>query len=84
MDVSDAKRLKALEDENGKLKRLLADAMLDASALRELLAKCMTRPAFARVFVLMINSCINVSGLSRVDRCCGQAMMRFARYVPNK
>jgi hypothetical protein len=44
----------------------------------------MTRPAFARVFVLMINSCINVSGLSRVDRCCGQAMMRVARYVPNK
>ena len=39
MDVSDAKRLKALEDENSKLKRLLADAMLDASALRELLAK---------------------------------------------
>jgi hypothetical protein len=28
MDVSDAKRLKVLEDENGKLKRLLADAML--------------------------------------------------------
>ena len=44
----------------------------------------MTRPAFARVFVLMINSCINVSGLSRVDRYCGQAMMRVARYVPNK
>jgi len=39
MDVSDAKKLRALEDENGKLKRLLADAMLDASALRELLAK---------------------------------------------
>lgn len=39
MDVSDAKRLRALEDENGKLKRLLADAMLDASALRELLQK---------------------------------------------
>ena len=30
MDVSDAQRLKALEDENGKLKRLLADAMLEA------------------------------------------------------
>ena len=29
MDVSDARRLKALEEENGKLKRLLADAMLD-------------------------------------------------------
>ena len=39
MDVSDAKKLRALEDENGKLKRLLADAMLDAAALRELLAK---------------------------------------------
>lgn len=39
MDVSDAKRLRALEDENSKLKKLLADAMLDASALRELLAK---------------------------------------------
>ena len=39
MDVSDAKRLKALEEENGKLKKLLAESMLDASALRELLAK---------------------------------------------
>jgi putative transposase len=39
MDVSDAKRLKALEDENGKLKKLLADAMLDNSALKDLLAK---------------------------------------------
>ena len=39
MEVSDAKRLKALEDENAKLKKLLAEAMLDASALRELLAK---------------------------------------------
>lgn len=39
MEVSEAKRLRALEDENGKLKRLLADAMLDASALRELLTK---------------------------------------------
>jgi putative transposase len=39
MDVSEARRLRALEDENGKLKRLLADAMLDVSALRELLEK---------------------------------------------
>ncbi|ANY82913.1 transposase (plasmid) [Microvirga ossetica] len=39
MDVSEAKRLKALEDENAKLKKLLAETMLDASALRELLAK---------------------------------------------
>ena len=39
MDVSDAKRLRALEDENSKLKRLLADAMLDNSALKDLLSK---------------------------------------------
>jgi putative transposase len=39
MDVSEAKRLKALGEENAKLKKLLAEAMLDASALRELLSK---------------------------------------------
>lgn len=39
MDVSEAKRLKALETENAKLKRLLADAMLDNAALKDLLAK---------------------------------------------
>ena len=39
LEVSEAKRLKQLEDENAKLKKLLAEAMLDASALRELLSK---------------------------------------------
>ncbi len=39
MDVSEAKRLKALEEENAKLKKLLADQMLEAAALRELLGK---------------------------------------------
>jgi putative transposase len=39
LDVSDARKLRALEAENAKLKKLLADTMLDASALRELLAK---------------------------------------------
>lgn len=39
MGVSEAKRLKALEDENSKLKRLLADAMLDNTALKGLLGK---------------------------------------------
>jgi len=38
MDVSEAKRLKALEDENAKLKKLLAEQMLDTAALRELLS----------------------------------------------
>ena len=39
MSVSDAQRLRALEDENGRLKRLLADAMLDKAALNDLLSK---------------------------------------------
>jgi len=39
MDVSEARRLKALEDENAKLKRLLADAILDNVALKDLLGK---------------------------------------------
>jgi putative transposase len=39
MDVSDAKRLKALQEENAKLKKLLAESMLDVATLRELLGK---------------------------------------------
>ena len=39
MDVSEAKRLRALEDENARLKRLYADAMLDNAGLKELVAK---------------------------------------------
>ena len=39
MELSDAKRLKQLEDENAKLKRLLADTMLDNVVLKDLLGK---------------------------------------------
>jgi len=39
MEVSEAKRLKALEEENAKLKRLLADAMLDNAGLKDLLSR---------------------------------------------
>ena len=39
LTVSEAKRLKALSDENTKLKKLLAEAMLDNAALKELLSK---------------------------------------------
>lgn len=39
MDLSDAKRLKQLEDENSKLKRLVADVMLDNVVLKDLLGK---------------------------------------------
>ena len=39
MDVSEARRLKALEEENAKLKRMLVDSMLDSVALKDLLGK---------------------------------------------
>ena len=39
LEVSDARRLKQLESENAKLKRLVADLTLDKEALKELLAK---------------------------------------------
>lgn len=39
MEVSEGRRLKALEDENTRLKKLLAEQMLDAAALRELPSK---------------------------------------------
>lgn len=39
MDVSDARKLKQLEDENGKLKKLLAEAMLDITMLKDLNSK---------------------------------------------
>lgn len=85
MEVSEAKRLKTLEDENTKLKRLLADAMLDNAALKDG-KECMVRLVRARVrdIVNDDSSCINVSGLSRVDCGCSQAMMRSAHAVPNK
>ena len=39
LEVSGAKRLRALEEENAKLRRLLADAMLDDAGLKELLSR---------------------------------------------
>ena len=39
IEVSEAKRLQALEEENRKLKKLLAEAMLDQAALKEFLTK---------------------------------------------
>lgn len=39
MDASEAKRLRELESENAKLKRIVADQMLDMTAMKELLAK---------------------------------------------
>lgn len=39
MEISDARKLKALEDENRRLKKLLAESMLDVATLREMMGK---------------------------------------------
>ncbi|WP_094194448.1 IS3 family transposase [Bradyrhizobium viridifuturi] len=66
MDVSEARRLKALEDENAKLKKLLAEQMLDAAALRELLFKKMVGPVAKRAGVAHLRA---VMGLSERRAC---------------
>jgi len=63
MDVSEAKRLKGLEDENARLKRLVADAMLDNAALKDLLGKMYGPPRYCKVYVGDAPACVNVSGL---------------------
>ncbi|MGR6465806.1 IS3 family transposase [Rhizobium sp. PAMB 3182] len=66
MEVSEAKRLKALEDENARLKKLLAEQMLDAAAVRELLGKKMVGPAAKRDAVTHLKT---VMGLSERRAC---------------
>ncbi|WP_395775075.1 IS3 family transposase [Agrobacterium pusense] len=66
MEVSEAKRLKALEDENAKLKKLLAEQMLDTAALRELLSKKMVGPAAKRDAVAHLKA---IMGLSERRAC---------------
>src|SRR5215468_6213032 len=51
MEVSDAHKLKALEEENRKLKKLLAEAMLDVATLREALGKKLLTPSSRRMAV---------------------------------
>ena len=60
MDLSEAKRLRQLEEENAKLKLLLAEMMLDASALRELVAK-MVGPAAKREGVAHLQAMMGLS-----------------------
>ena len=82
LEVSEAKRLKGVESENARLRKLLADAMLDNAALKDLLAKNVwSAPSVQGSWTRHDDSCVNVSGLSRVGCCCSQAMMRSARIV---
>lgn len=61
MTVSEAKRLKALEDKNAKLKKLLAEQMLDMAAMRELLQKKMATPVAKREAVAHLKAQLGLS-----------------------
>jgi hypothetical protein len=54
MEVSDAKRLKGLDDENRRLKKSLAEAMLDNAALKDLFWKKKLKPVAGRTAVARI------------------------------
>src|SRR4051812_46962792 len=62
LDVSEAKRLRALEDENTRLKRLLADSMLDNAALKDLFGKEVVTPAGKRKAVVHLRDEFGMSG----------------------
>ncbi|WP_088930276.1 IS3 family transposase [Rhizobium leguminosarum] len=82
MEVSEAKRLKALEDENARLKKLLAEQLLDAAALRELLGKKMVGPAAKREGVTHLKA---VMGLSERRACqIISADRKTIRYQANR
>ncbi len=61
MDVSDARKLKALEDENRKLKKLLAETMLDVAMLKDLNSKKMVTPVVKRQAVVHLCQSYEVS-----------------------
>lgn len=69
LEVSEARRLRELESENAKLKRLLADAMLDQEALKHLLAKSSDARRAA-------GSCCSSPGLPRDERTAGMQCHR--------
>ncbi|WP_143737079.1 IS3 family transposase [Erythrobacter tepidarius] len=61
LEVSEARRLRELESENAKLKRLLADTMLDNVALKDLLFKKVVTPAAKREAVAHLQACHGMS-----------------------
>jgi putative transposase len=85
-EVNDVRRLRQLETENARLKKLVAERDLEIEVMKEVASKNVwSAPALqGPSFLLSEAACVNVSGLSRASCCCSQAMMRFARIVPKK
>ena len=63
MDVSDAQKLKGLEDENRRLKHLVADLSLDKEVLKAVISKNVWSAARLQAESSMSRVCVNVSGL---------------------
>jgi putative transposase len=80
LEVSEAKRLKGLESENAKLKKLLADAMLDNAALKDLLAKkgdarCQARGCRSCTFRVRVE---RAAGVQDYRLCADDGAVLFA------
>ncbi|MBK8545090.1 MAG: IS3 family transposase [Caulobacteraceae bacterium] len=84
MDVADAQKVKGLEAENAKLKRLLADAMLDNAALKDLLGKKLVTPAHRREAVAHLETAHEMSE-RRACRVIGvdRTSVRYQRTTPD-
>jgi putative transposase len=80
-EVGEAKRLRALETENTKLKRLLADAMLDNAALKDLLGKKMVAPAACREAVAHLRGGFAMSGRACRVVVADRSSVRYRRRV---
>nr|WP_188966656.1 IS3 family transposase [Neoroseomonas lacus] len=82
LEVTEAKRLRTLEEENARLKKLLAEAMLDIAVLKDNLDKKMVTPGAKRCAVAHARDC---HGLSERRACdlIGIAR-RVARYQPSR
>lgn len=63
MDASLISQMKAIEDENRRLKRMYADLSMQADLLKEALGKMYVPPRYCKVFVDDAPACVNVSGL---------------------
>jgi putative transposase len=78
LDVSGAKRLRRLEDENAKLKRLLADAMLDNVALKDLISEKMVTPVARRELPAHL---VTTHGMSERRACLTLSIDRLGSVI---
>ena len=66
VEVSGARKLKALEEENAKLKKLLAETMLDNAILKDVVAKKMVTSDARRDAVVRVCKCMLWASVGRV------------------